>query len=97
MAVKESSLVSKMFSETNVIAGVIIGILLVWIYSLLTQFSLGTDALRVVRILKYTGVTFVSMMLVNGGIVSTRDEKNVRVAMIVMGALILLMQTMGWI
>ena len=97
MAVKESSLVSKMFSETNVIAGVIIGILLVWIYLLLTQFSLGTDALRVVRILKYTGVTFVSMMLVNGGIVSTRDEKNVRVAMIVMGALILLMQTMGWI
>jgi len=96
MAVKESSWVSKMFSKTTVIAGVVIGILLVWVYSLLIQFSLGTDMLRVIRILKNTGVTLVSMMLIGGGIVSTKDEKNIRVAMIVMGALILLMQAMGW-
>jgi len=96
MAVKESSLVSKMFSETTVVAGVVIGILLVWISSLMAQFSLGVDMIRAMGIFKNTGVTLVSMMLVGGGIVSTKDEKNIRVAMTVMGAVILLVQVLGW-
>jgi hypothetical protein len=96
MAVKESSLVSKMFSETTVVAGVVIGILLVWISSLMAQFSLGVDMLRAMGIFKNTGVTLVSMMLIGGGIVSTKDEKNIRVAMMVMGAIILLVQVLGW-
>jgi len=95
MAVKESSLVSKMFSETTVVAGVVIGILLVWISSLMAQFSLGVDMIRAMGIFKNTGVTLVSIMLVGGGIVSTKDEKNVRVAMTVMGAVILLVQVLG--
>jgi uncharacterized membrane protein (UPF0136 family) len=96
MAVKESSLVSKMFSETTVVAGVVIGILLVWISSLMAQFSLGVDMTRAMGIFKNTGVTLVSIMLVGGGIVSTKDEKNIRVAMTVMGAVILLVQVLGW-
>lgn len=96
MAVKESSLVSKMFSETTVVAGVVIGILLVWISSLMAQFSLGVDMIRAMGIFKNTGVTLVSIMLVGGGIVSTKDEKNIRVAMTVMGAVILLVQVLGW-
>ena len=95
MAVKESSLVSKMFSETTVVAGVVIGILLVWISSLMAQFSLGVDMIRAMGIFKNTGVTLVSIMLVGGGIVSTKDEKNIRVAMTVMGAVILLVQVLG--
>jgi hypothetical protein len=96
MAVKESSKLSRMFSETAVIAGVVVGILLIWIYSLLAPFSLGANVLNTIRALKQTGITLVSMMLISGGIVSTRDERNIRAVMIVMGALILLMQALWW-
>jgi hypothetical protein len=70
---------------------------LVWIYAVLTQFALGADVLSTIKALKQTGVTLVSMMLISGGIVSTRDERNIRTAMIVMGAVILLIQTIGFV
>jgi hypothetical protein len=70
---------------------------LVWIYAVLTQFALGADVLSTIKALKQTGVTLVSMMLISGGIVITRDERNIRTAMIVMGAVILLIQIIGFV
>lgn len=95
MPAKESSPVSKIFSEKCVVDGIVIGILLIWIAMLTMQFGSTGDILKAAKILRYTGLALVSIMLIGGGITS-KDDKSVRIAMIVMGVAVLLMQLYWW-
>jgi hypothetical protein len=93
---EKKSLVSEIFSEKNVVGIVVLGILLIWVYALLTQFNIGADLTRVVKALKQTGMTLVSIMLIGGGMANTNIEKNVRATMVVMGTVMLVVQVLGW-
>jgi len=83
-------LASRIFSESMVAVGIGIGVLLIWIATLVATFGTGTDAFKTMTVLKNTGVALISLMLISGGAGNTEIERSVRIAMVVMGAIILL-------
>jgi len=90
MVEKESSLAAQLFSESATALGIVVGVLLIWVASLVSVLTTGVDAMKVVSILRYTGVAMVSVMLIGRGVTVSEKEKSVRIAMVVMGAIILL-------
>jgi len=90
MVENKSSLASRIFSDSVVPLGILVGIILLWIASIVTIFITGTDARNVARALKYTGVALVSMMTIGGGVAITEKGRNIRIAMVVIGVIMLL-------
>jgi hypothetical protein len=79
-----------MFSESVVSVSIGIGVLLLWIASLIGIFGTSSDALKAMRTLVDTGVALISTMLICGGVANSKIERSVKIAMVVMGAIILL-------
>lgn len=86
----EKGMAARIFSDSVVPLCIGIGILLIWIGTIIATFASGADASRVVNLLRNTGVALVSCMLIGGGVALTEKERSVRVAMVVMGAILLL-------
>lgn len=95
MRAQTSSLATRIFSESIVAIGIGIGILLIWIASLVATFGSGIDASKAMTVLKNTGVSLITVMLISGGVANVKIERPVRIAMVVMGAIILLVLTAG--
>ena len=90
MKARMPSLASRIFSESIVAIGIGIGVILIWIASLVATFGTGTDAADATAVLINTGLTLISLMLISGGAGNAEIENPVRIAMVVMGAIILL-------
>lgn len=90
MAGKKSSLASQLFSDSVVPLGIGVGVLLIWVASLVAVLATGIDASKAVNVLKNTGVALVSMMMIGGGVTLTEKERSVRIAMVVMGTIVFL-------
>lgn len=90
MARKKSSITSTLFSETTVAISIMIGVIIVWIASIVGTFGEGTSAAKAMTVLRDTGITLISAMLIGGGITGVGKEKIVRGVMIFMGTIILL-------
>lgn len=90
MAKRNPSVVSTIFSESAVAVCIAIGVLLVWIATLVGTFGESDNALKAMTVLKNTGVALVSAVLISGGVANAKKERTVRIAMVVMGAIILL-------
>lgn len=95
MRAQKPSLASRIFSESAVAIGIGIGVLLIWVASLVATFVTGTDAAKATTALKNTGVSLISVMLISGGVANVKIERPVRIAMVVMGAIILLVLVSG--
>gem|GEM_PF-4822903 len=85
-----SSLASRIFSESVVTICIAIGVLLMWIATLVGTFGEGISAVKAMMALRNTGVALVGAMLVCGGAANPKIDRIVRVAMVVMGTMILL-------
>lgn len=79
-----------MFSESVVSVSIGIGVLLLWIGSLIAIYSVSSDAAKATRTLVDTGVALISTMLICGGVANSKIERPVKIAMVVMGAIVLL-------
>jgi hypothetical protein len=90
MVGKKSSLASQLFSDSVVPLGIGVGVILIWIASLVAVLATGADAGKAVNVLKDTGLALVSMMMIGGGVTLTEKERSVRIAMVVMGTLVFL-------
>lgn len=78
-----------MFSEMAVSSGIGIGVLLLWIASLVAIFG-GYSDVKAYTALVDTGVALISAMLICGGVANSKIERQVKIAMVVMGAIVLL-------
>ena len=90
MVGKKSSLASQLFSDSVVPLGIGVGVILIWIASLVAVLATGADAGKAVNVLKDTGLALVSMMMIGGGVTLTEKERSVRIAMVVMGTIVFL-------
>ena len=90
MSDKTRSLASSIFSESTVAIGIGIGVLLLWVASLVAIFGTGSDAFKAMKTLENTGVALISVMLISGGVANSQIERAIRIAMVVMGAIVLL-------
>jgi hypothetical protein len=79
----------KLFSKTLIVGGILLGILLIWIGSIIFTFASG-DALKAASVLSSLGLAAISMFLLGGGLANKNMDKYVRLGMILGGALILL-------
>jgi len=79
----------KLFSKTLIVGGILLGILLIWIGSIIFTFASG-DALKAASVLNSLGLAAISMFLLGGGLANKNIDKYVRLGMILGGALILL-------
>ena len=85
-----SPLVSGAFSESSITAGVVMGILLIWVAYLITILGeTGETVYKASSIVSSLGTVFLTTMLVGGGIANARIDKTVRVGMVIMGAILL--------
>jgi len=85
-----SSLVSAVFSETSIAVGVMVGILLMWVATVMViPGEPGRTVYEASSILSSLGTVFLTIMLVGGGIVNTRIDRVVRVGMVIMGTILL--------
>ena len=93
-----------LFSKNLIIMGVLLGILLAWIGSIIGIFAVGTvtigamtvnaggDALtNAGLVLKSLGFVFIGLFLTGGGIINKDIDKSVRLGMIVGGAITIAM------
>jgi hypothetical protein len=78
-----------MFSEMVVSCSIGIGVLLLWIASLVATFGGYSDA-KATTALVNTGLALISTMLICGGVANSKIERQVKIAMVVMGAIVLL-------
>jgi hypothetical protein len=86
----EKSLASKIFTDFTVSLGVGIGVLFIWVASLIGILVTGADALKAVNALLDTGLALASVMMIGGGVSIAEKERGVRIALVVMGAILLL-------
>lgn len=85
-----SPLVSGVFSESSITAGVVIGILLMWIASMIIILGeTGRTVYKASSVVSSLGTLFLTVMLVGGGIANARIDKTVRVGMVIMGVILL--------
>lgn len=85
-----SMMVVTTFSETAIAVGAVFGIFLLWIGRLISLFGGGGEtAWKASTVFRDLGIVFLSGMLICGGIVNRNIEKSIRVAMVVMGALLI--------
>jgi len=85
-----SPLVSGVFSESSITAGVVIGILLMWIASMIIILGeTGRTVYKASSVVSSLGTLFLTVMLVGGGIANARIERTVRVGMVIMGVILL--------
>jgi len=85
-----SPLVSNLFSESSITAGIVMGILLIWVaYMIVILGETGRTVYKASSIASSLGTLFLTIMLVGGGIANTRIERTVRVGMVIMGVILL--------
>jgi len=85
-----SPLVSNLFSESSITAGIVMGILLIWVaYTIVILGETGRTVYKASSIVSSLGTLFLTVMLVGGGIANTRIERTVRVGMVIMGVILL--------
>ena len=77
------------FSKTIIIIGIAIGILLAWISLLIVIFA--SDSSNVAAVLNSIGFIAIGLLLMGGGIFNNNIDKNVRLAMVLIGGYIILM------
>jgi hypothetical protein len=82
-----------MFSVSVVSICIGIGVLLLWIASLVAIFG-GYSDVKATKTLLNTGIALISAMLICGGVANSKIEKSVKIAMVVMGAIVLLVLLM---
>lgn len=78
------------FSEMLIVAGVLLGILLIWIAQLIGIYGTGTDALKIKLVLKGLGVMLSSGALIGGGILNKNIDKLVRFGMVLVAGLLII-------
>jgi len=71
-----------LFSETLIVLGVLLGILLIWISQLIGIYGTGTDAYKIKFVLKGLGMLLSSGALISGGILNKNIDKFARFGMI---------------
>jgi len=82
--------ISKLFSETSIAIGVVLGILLMWIASMIVILGeTGRTVYKASSVVSSLGTLFLTVMLVGGGIANARIERTVRVGMVIMGVILL--------
>jgi len=79
----------KLFSKTLIVGGILLGILLIWIGSIIAAFATG-DALKASSVLYSLGLAAISVFLLSGGLANRNIDKYVRLGMILGGALVLI-------
>jgi len=84
----------KLFSKTLIVVGILVGILLIWIGSIVTTFGTMTsgsslDAYKASIVLSSLGIAAMGVFLVGGGVANKNIDKYVRLAMIIGGVLLL--------
>ena len=85
-----SPLVSNLFSETSIAIGVVVGILLMWLASMIIILGgRGETVYKTSSVVSSLGTVLLTVMLVGGGIANTRIERTVRVGMVIMGVILL--------
>lgn len=77
------------FSKKKVAWATCVGILLIWIASLVGIYGDSSTAQDALMTLKNTGTFIVSTMLIAGGVTDGDKSDKVRVAMVVLGVLVL--------
>jgi hypothetical protein len=77
------------FSKTIIIIGIAIGILLAWISLLIVVFASGSSNIAIV--LNSIGFMAIGILLMGGGLLNNNIDKNVRLAMVLIGGYIILM------
>jgi len=90
MVARGSSLASRMFSESIIAICIVIGVLLMWIASLIGIFGEGTSAAKAMAVLKNTATALISTVLIGGGVANVKMERVVRVVAVIIGAIMLL-------
>lgn len=78
----------KLFSKTLIVGGILLGILLIWIGSIIFTFASG-DALKAALVLDYLGLAAICIFLIGGGLANKNMDKFVRLGMIIGGASLL--------
>jgi len=79
-----------LFSKNLIIVGVLIGILLAWIGTIIATFAgMNLSLARASLILNNLGFVFIGLFLTGGGIINKDIDKYVRLGMIVGGAITL--------
>ncbi|KXB01632.1 hypothetical protein AKJ41_00875 [candidate division MSBL1 archaeon SCGC-AAA259O05] len=76
-------------SEKQVAGAVAFGIFLIWVASLIGIFGDSSTANDALLTLKNTGIALVSEGLIAGGVTDGNKSDKVRVAMVVMGSIVL--------
>jgi hypothetical protein len=79
----------KLFSKTLIVVGILVGILLIWIGSIVTILGASLDAYKASIVLSSLGIAAMGVFLVGGGIANKNIDKYVRLAMIIGGVLLL--------
>jgi predicted nucleic acid-binding Zn ribbon protein len=73
------------FSKNMIIAGILLGLLFLWIGVLVMTFSTDTTGYRVAMVLNSFGFFLTGIVLIGGGIANDTLEKYVRLGMVVIG------------
>ena len=79
----------KLFSKTLIVVSILVGILLIWIGSIVTILGASLDAYKASIVLSSLGIAAMGVFLVGGGIANKNIDKYVRLAMIIGGVLLL--------
>ncbi len=73
------------FSKNMIIAGILLGLLFIWIGVLLLTFSTDVTGYRASQVLNSFGFFITGIVLIGGGIANDGMDKYVRLGMIVIG------------
>jgi len=74
-----------LFSKNLIIAAILIGILFIWIGTIILTFSTDLTGFRTAQILNSLGFFVVGVFLIGGGIANDVMDKYVRLGMIIIG------------
>jgi len=90
LGVPVKGVLESLFSQSLIVAGSLLGILLAWIGTIISTFGGGSKAAtEAATTLNFLGFALVGAFLICGGITNQDIDKSVRLGMILGGALML--------